>query len=1068
MPKVFPNGEIPAFRRTDYGHEDWLHENKIAKDTYQIGISIEPDRVCIDNDGSVANNTFCLYLTLPPSSVEARMVRYLHRSIPNLLGISLVLLLLGSPVFEASAAPQNVEELEEQLEKIEQIPEEHRQKAREHIERQLKKAREKEGGGGGDKSKDKKEGKKGDDKKKDEKKEKPQTVQRPEKPKTPPNPKELEARPTNGKLVLQFRGHPWADLIDWYSNATGRDVEWQELPSGYVNAITQREFTMEETGDLLNRKLLALGFTMLDSGDFLQIVKTEGLNPAFVPRVDPQELATMMPHSFARTSFQLHRFKADDIVKELEAMKSKHGKLTAMSAANRIQAMDTVVNLRDIYRTIDEEQTSGVHKPREFVIEFVRADIVRKKLQEMLGIQGSGSDASSGKKLSRQEMEVKMMQARMDFERQRMQAQANKGKGGAQPQSPPEKISLIVNDVKNSLIVKAPPHRMLDISDAIELLDVPPDGSVLDIQAYTLATRDPQELADMLEESGALSPTATIRVDSKTKTLLISGSKFDHFRVGELIKTVDGNARRFYNIRLRKHPAAQVAATIEKMMGQAEDTNSRSRRYYWWDDDEKDDDPNDKFRVTADVENNKLIIKANDAEYATVMDLLTQMGEVLTRSRFAMNEVLLSDIAPGVGEDELLLRVKKAFEQYAPNKVVLPPPREEPEPVEEEPAEDSTDDSDESVDLGTRTTSVQPQTRTMYTQLFVSDNEETTTITQPVSKGSVATMTPDSRAPKKKEPAPIIIERNALGKLVVRSEDAAALEMFEELMRSMSPKAEDWVSFRLKHVSASWMSFQMEKHFDDDGGGGPNYVFWDYWDYQRSQENKPGPAGLGTERKIKFIDDGVSTLIVSNASPKQLAKVKRLIAIYDVQEPANPNTGRYKKIIHIKHSKARVIQTALKEAFRDLLSNKDKEFADQNKGEENGGGSRFYGFGFGMDDDDENGGLGTGSTFDGKLSFGVDDSTNILIVTAQGKGLLATVIEMVEELDKAAVPSDDTRVVTLPPGLTRGSVKASLMKMFGDKAISKQPGQQNQQGQEGGEGQGGEGRGREGGEGRRE
>ena len=1019
-------------------------------------------------------------------SVEARMVRYLHRFLPNFLGTSLVLVLLaGSPAPEVVAAPQSVEELEKQLEGIEKIPEQHREKAREHIERKLQEAREKEGGGGGgDKGKGKKEDKKGNDKKKDEKKEEPQTVQRPEKPKTPPNPKELEARPTNGKLVLQFRGHPWADLIDWYSNATGRDVEWQELPKGYVNAITQREFTMEETGDLLNRKLLALGFTMLDSGDFLQIVKTEGLNPAFVPRVDPQELATMMPHSFARTSFQLHRFKAEDIVKELGAMKSKHGKLTAMNAANRIQAMDTVINLRDIYRTIDEEQSSGVHKPREFVIEFVRADVVRKKLEEMLGLPSSNSDPSGGKKLSRQEMEMVMMKARMEMDRQRMKAQQNKGKPGAQPQSKPEKISLIVNDVKNSLIVKAPPHRMLDIADAIELLDVPPDGSVLDIQAYTLATRDPQELADMLEESGALSPTATIRVDSKTKTLLISGSKYDHFRVGELIKTVDGNARRFYNIRLRKHPAAQVAATIEKMMGQAEDTNNRSRYYRWWDDDDQDDDPNDKFRVTADVENNKLILKCNDAEYATVMDLLTQMGEVMTRSRFAMNEVQLSDIAPGVGEDELLLRVKKAFEQYAPNQVILPPPREEPEPVEEPKKEDSTDDSDESVDLGTRSTSVQSRTRTMYTQLFRNDEEEKKeelqppTTTQPVSKGdstappsgsssrAVARPAPPMAAGSKKNPAPIIIERNAFGKLVIRSEDAAALEMFEELMRSMSPQAEDWVSFRLKHVSASWMSFQLEKHFDDDGGG-PNYVFWDYWDYQRSQENKPGPAGLGTERKIKFIDDGVSTLIVSNASPKQLGKVKRLIGIYDVQEPANPNTGRYKKIIHIKHSKARVIQTALKEAFRDLLSNKDKEFADQNKGEDNGGGSRFYGFGFGLDDDEDSGGLGSGSTFDGKLSFGVDDSTNILIVTAQGKGLLNTVIEMVEELDTAAVPSDNTRIERLPPGLTSGSVRASLSKMFGDKGIPNQSGK-NQQQQEGGEGeQGGEGRGRERGEGRR-
>ena len=996
----------------------------------------------------------------------------------------------------AQGAPQNVEELQEKLEEIEnaEIPEEHKEKAREHIRREMEKARGRQRGGRKDEKGKDGEKKEGGDNKDKEKKEEANTVKRPDEPKKPADPEELEALPSNGKLVLQFRGHPWPDMIDWYSRATGQEVEWQELPKGFVNVRTQRALTMDETGDLFNRLLLARGFTMLDSGDFLQIVKTEGLNPAFVPRVAPQKLATMMPHSFARTSFQLQRFKAEDIVKELEAMKSQHGKLTAMTAANRIEAMDTVVNLRDIYNALDQEQSSGVHKPREFEIKYVRADIVKKKLEEMLGIQSTSADSGKQKNLSRRDMEMQMMQKRMEFEMARQRAQQNRGKPN-QEQAKPEKISLIVNDIKNSIIVKAPPHRMLDIADAIELLDVAPDGSVLDIQAYTLATRDPQELADMLEESGALSPTAMVRVDSKTKTLLISGSKFDHFQVRELIKTIDGNARRFVSIRLRRHPAAQVAATIEKMMGGGEDEGSNRRRYgWWWDEDQEKEDPNDKFRVTADVENNKLILKCNDAEYEVVMDLLTQMGEVLTRSRFASNEVVLSDIAPGLGEDELLQRVKKAFEAYAPNQVILPPPREEPvEQVEEDPEADSSDEEKEAVDIGARTTSVLPRTTTMYTQLIEDDETEIviegqrtvrptvaqrpakTVLTEATPQGGIDVETTDRQLPsnqrtaqrrsQKKEPPPIIIERNAQGKLVIRSEDAEALEMFEELMRTMAPTQEDWISFRLKHVSAYWMKLQLEDFFKDDDGG-PQYVFWDYWDYQRSQGDK-SPPGLGEERKMRFIDDGVSTLVVRNASAKQLATVKRLIDLYDVTEPPNKNSARYKKIIQIKYSKARTIENTLKEAFRDLLSSNDKAFENQNRGDEDKGNSRrFYGFGFGMGDDDDSGGLGSGSTFKGKLSFGVDESTNILIVTAQGKPLLELVIEMVEELDKAAVPSDDTRIVTLPPNLTSAAVRESLARMFGkqDGARGNGQGGEQQPPNEGGE-RGefrGEGRGRRG------
>ena len=180
-------------------------------------------------------------------------------------------------------------------------------------------------------------------------------------------------------------------------------------------------------------------------------------------------------------------------------------------------------------------------------------------------------------------------------------------------------------------------------------------------------------------------------------------------------------------------------------------------------------------------------------------------------------------------------------------------------------------------------------------------------------------------------------------------------------------------------------------------------------------------------------------------------------------EPPNENSARYKKIIQIKYSKAKTIETALKEVFRDLLSSNDKAFQDQQRGDDDRGGSRrMFGFGFGFGDDDDDDGLGSGTNFKGKLSFGVDETTNILIVTAQGKRLLETVEEMVDRLDQAAVPSDNTRVESLPPGLSSSSVRSTLAKMFGARELQNKPGQQPPQG-EGGEDQNGngEGRGRE-------
>lgn len=868
-----------------------------------------------------------------------------------------------------------------------------------------------------DKPKDGKK-KEGEDKKenKDEKKD-DSIVKRPDTPRRPPDEKELQALPVNGKLRLQFQGHPWPAMIDWYSRATRRDIQWQELPKDFVNLRTQVPITMEQTGDLLNRLLLAYGYTILDDGVFMQVVKLEGMNPAFVPRVRPQQLATMMPHSFVRTSFQLRRFKADEIVKEFEAMKSEHGKLTPMTAANRIEAIDTVRNLRDIYAAIDEEQSSGIHKPQEFEIKFVRAEIIKTKLEEMLG-------------LAKQQTPLTPQQMQQMQQRRQQQQQNQKGKQPEQKKE--EKISIIVNDAKNSVIVKAPPSQMLDIADAIGYLDVRPSSDSLDIKAYTLATRSPQELADMLTESGALSPTAVVRVDKKTKALLVSGTQFDHFRIEELVKRVDGNARRFVSIRLRRYPARQVATTIEKMMGEPKEENNNNRYRYWgyWgrNNDEEDND-SDKFRVAADVENNRLILKCNNAEYDMVISLLEQMGEILSRApKGFANQVVLDDLE---GEDELLRRVQEAFKSLAPNAVVLPQPVEEEE-GEEEAEEDTPDPANEASNDAVDVKTVQASAfNTKFVQL---EGDASSLLSNPASdrKGG-------------ETPPPIFIERDKNGRLVLRSKDPVALEQFEELMRSMAPRRQDWVPFRMKHVTATWMKSQLEDFFDESDESSTNMYIWDYWGGDEKEEE---PPGLGDERKMRFISDGDLTLVVRNASAKQLATIRKLIALYDVVEPPNEQNARFKEMIPIRHSKARTIETALKEAFRDLLSNNDKAFANQNKGgdERDGGSSRRFGP-WSIHEGDT--GIGSEGNFKGRLSFGVDESTNILIVTATGKNLLEIVVEMVKELDKAAVPSDDTRVYSMPASLNSVAVRETLARMFGPEGPQVNGKEAEEEGEEG-------------------
>ena len=104
--------------------------------------------------------------------------------------------------------------------------------------------------------------------------EKPKVIKRPDKPATPADPEELKVQPDAAGLIqFSFRGQPWPDVLAWLSGVSNMSLDWQELPSDYLNLTTQRRYTIEESRDLINRHLLARGFTLLSDGELLSVAK---------------------------------------------------------------------------------------------------------------------------------------------------------------------------------------------------------------------------------------------------------------------------------------------------------------------------------------------------------------------------------------------------------------------------------------------------------------------------------------------------------------------------------------------------------------------------------------------------------------------------------------------------------------------------------------------------------------------------------------------------------------------------------------------------------------------------
>jgi type II secretory pathway component GspD/PulD (secretin) len=275
--------------------------------------------------------------------------------------------------------------------------------------------------------------------------------------------------------------------------------------------------------------------------------------------------------------------------------------------------------------------------------------------------------------------------------------------------------------------------------------------------------------------------------------------------------------------------------------------------------------------------------------------------------------------------------------------------------------------------------------------------------------------------------------RDADGRIILHSSDTTALDVFEELLEDLRPPSKDYAVFKLEYASASWVVLQLEDFFEENEDDNRNrFPFFFFFDEQPETKQS---LGLADRRPIRFISDiDTNTIIVRNATNDQLVTVRELIELYDIREPVNREKSRHTKLVAIRYSKASVIADQVKDVFRDLLSGNDKAFQQQNapnqqRQRSDSGGIFAQGLAFG--DGDAATQSDTRASFQGKLSLGVDDTTNTLLVSTEGETLMKLVVAMIEDLDRAAQPADNVRIVRLRPGSNYGEIRNALRDTFG-------------------------------------
>jgi type II secretory pathway component GspD/PulD (secretin) len=1002
----------------------------------------------------------------------------------------------------------------------------------------------------------------GDKKPEDGKKETPktpETISRPDTPVIPPDPKQLLIRPNpDGMLQLNFTGQPWPDVLKWLAGISGLSFDWQELPGGYLNLVTQREYTVPEARNLINRHLLARGYTLLLRDELMTVVKIEKLDPALVPRVSSSDLESRDDYEFVKVSFSLRWILAEEAAEELKPMLSPNGKLTALKTTNRLEAMDAVINLREIHTVLEQEQSNEGEERlvRPFTLKFARAEEVAEQLKELLGLNKESAP-----------MTPQQMQ-----QMQQMRAQQNGGKG-APPKKEPE-VSIVAVPRDNTILVNAPPDKMAVVDQAIEILDQRSDdaysgiGALGETEVYRLSHIDPEQFIEMMHDMGAISPRTRIQPDKRRRAVIVTGSRSDHIIVEVLIKKLDSRTRTFHVIPLRKHDAEYVAGSIRFMMGEEkeEENQSSPRRSYFSfyspfgrSNTEQEYDDGDKFRVDADVEYNRLLLWSNEMEKAAVDELLVKLGEMPMPGgnparRRVLNVENLEDAVklieklqqawPNEGRNPLKIApLPELPKKEEPDAPIVPPSPDKVEPPRKDgkgarsvslptqdgansssqtalrahdiflPESTSGDETEKAADRPGTDDPVaeQPAKRSVFRLLEVSQREVPTSDnsnagdstaddsdpatsedvagpeTQPSADEAAAqparqprTLPQDERLQKlleqlrnqnrrpttvdsdsaSSEPAPINVRVGADGQIYLESDDTLALDRFEELLEEYAPPRRSWHVFELKYPNTWPYNIELilkdifKEEMEEEQSGGMRYS--PYFGFYPGSGSDRGPASLSSRKPLKIISDSDShTILVQGASRDQLKMIEDLIAIYDKPTSTEPASIRRTKVIPVKYSKANVIAEAVKDVYRDLLSENDKALQSGKKDDKDRPADRNYTYIYGSGGDNADQEQEQPIRFKGLLSIGVDELSNNLVVSAS-QGLLDNVTLIVEALDEAAAPNSSVQVIHLDSRVNARLLREKLNGIFGPKAKPDPKGDQNKNQQPGQNGQPGQ------------
>ncbi len=877
--------------------------------------------------------------------------------------------------------------------------------------------------------------------------------------------------------VIQFTffNHPWDSVLEWFSELAGLSLQMEVKPPGafkYVN--DPNKYTIGEALDVLNTQLVPRGYTLIHKGTYLIVFALKEPIPAdLMPRIKVEDLDQRGKSEFVTVSISLKNTLAKSVAEDLKSFKSEYGTITPFDATNRLMISDTVANIRLMRDYLTEINDNGdvQAKSRRFELKYVSATKVEAMLRDLLGMPPRVSASASASTSSRDRDRSGGGGDPRDFFRQMMERGGGGGfnpfgggmPGGGQPGGDPRggdrgsdrgsdrsreqsasTVTLAVDEIHNQIFVMAPPEKLAIVENFIKDVDVPREGvdpfkprepQIPTFKVYRLSDGDAQSLATALKDLFKDTPGVRISADTTNNSVVVTATPDDQKEIALLVQQFENDERDSVVVPLQVLDATAVSELLVTVYssGQRDWRGVAQPRV-------------GQPKIVPDRTHNQLMIRGSKKQVDDIRGMLTSLGEPPMTNVAGTDKMRVIQLN---GTNSKMLRelVEQNWRSYSPNNNAIriielgkrseneplpeidrrnpanglingPRGRDEQRPPRGTPRDDSRSAPDQPRPPAERPDRTSRERKISAKFVSYARPDDPANQDEPATKTRATAKLPQPQEkpqpPEEGAPVSMSITPDG-GSVVIISEDPAAVQRLEQLIRSLTGGSggvggAEYTVFYLKAADATAVQLQLNDLMGISSLSSSSFF---------------GSSSSTSTSTLKIVPDTRTNSLIVYGNSNDVNRVRQLLEVLDRDDAPSSGAMSAPRIIPVRYANALSVSRVIRDVYASRITS--GQGAQGGPGGFPFGGGNSGGFPFSGGSSSRSSSSRSGA---GTLAIGVDEQSNSVVVSCS-ESLFQEVKKLVDTLDVAVSDTQRTVQIVTVGNSTPSAVQEALNGLMG-------------------------------------